>query len=102
MRKRLRVKFAILYALFALLSFLTVSTFGMSLARKYVTKSVADGLYQDASRIASGSLIQSYMKSLSSRGGSLSFSFFRGSLPEFHHLADGHLRKYPDRHLPAF
>ena len=67
MKKRLRVKFAILYALFALLSFLTVSTFGMSLARKYVTKSVADGLYQDASRIASGSLIQSYMKSLSSR-----------------------------------
>ena len=48
MKKRLRVKFAILYALFALLSFLTVSTFGMSLARKYVTKSVADGLYQDA------------------------------------------------------
>ena len=31
MKKRLRVKFAILYALFALLSFLTVSTFGMSL-----------------------------------------------------------------------
>ena len=67
MKKRLRVKFAILYALFALLSFLAVSTFGMSLARKYVTKSVADDLYQDARRIASGSLIQSYMKSLSSR-----------------------------------
>lgn len=39
----------------------------MSLTRKYETKKVADSLYQDASRIASASLIQSYTKSSSSR-----------------------------------
>ena len=67
MKKRLRVKFAVLYGLFALLSFIAVSTFTMSLTRKYETKKVADSLYQDASRIASASLIQSYTKSSSSR-----------------------------------
>ena len=67
MKKRLRVKFAVLYGLFALLSFIAVSTFTMSLTRKYETKKVADSLYQDANRIASASLIQSYTKSSSSR-----------------------------------
>ncbi|MFQ9394157.1 MAG: hypothetical protein ACLR2E_08880 [Lachnospiraceae bacterium] len=38
MKKRLRVKFAVLYGLFALLSFIAVSTFTMSLTRKYETK----------------------------------------------------------------
>ena len=93
MKKRLRVKFAVLYGLFALLSFIAVSTFTMSLTRKYETKKVADSLYQDASRIASASLIQSYTKSSSSR---------RGSLSVFHHLAHGHQRKYPHQHLSSF
>ena len=44
MKKRLRVKFAVLYGLFALLSFIAVSTFTMSLTRKYETKKVADSL----------------------------------------------------------
>lgn len=66
MKRRLSIKLVILYVTFCVLSFVSVSTLAMSLTRKYETKKVADSLYQDASRIASGPLIQSYMKSRSS------------------------------------
>lgn len=66
MKRTLCLKFLFLYVVFCVLSFVTVSTLSTSLTRKYEIKKVADSLYQDASRIASGSLIQSYQKSRSS------------------------------------
>lgn len=66
MRKTLCLKFMALYLVFCILSFLSVSTLSMSLTRKYEMKKMADSLYQDASRIASGPLLQSYMDSKSS------------------------------------
>lgn len=63
MKRTLWQKYAFLYGVFCILSFIAVSTLTMHLTRTYTIRETADGFYQDASYIASEQPAQTFLKS---------------------------------------